>query len=68
MSLYLKEFEACKFAKTCPYNSTYESCQGASDNRKTKFVCDLVTESGSFKEGGFRNKNDSTGQMKLLLE
>ena len=69
MSLYLKKFEACPYRNKCPYNSgTYGLCQGSLETRKSEFVCDLVTEAGSFVEGGFRDRNDSTGRIKLLLE
>ena len=67
MPLVLRENQACPFESNCPYNR-FSSCYGANNDRKTEFVCDLVTEQGSFVNGGFRSKYDETGKMKLLVE
>ena len=67
MSLVLRENQACPHGNRCPYNRL-DACYGANNERKTTFVCDLVTEQGSFIQGGFRSKNDETGKMKLLVE
>lgn len=65
----LSENEVCKYAINCPYNNNIlNSCMGAQGNRNKLFVCDLVSESGVFTEGGFRSTHDETGKMKVIME
>lgn len=69
MSLVLKSNQACPHANSCPHNNAGDGyCHGANPNRGREFVCDLVTEQGSFIQGGFRSKYDETGKMKILVE
>ncbi len=67
MPLTLKESQPCPYSNECPYNRT-DQCYGARNDRNKEFVCDLVTEEGSFVQGGFRSKYDETGKMKILVE
>jgi len=71
MSLYLKQYEACKYGPICPYNNKTNApffCQGAQSERSTEFICDLVSENGIFSESGFRSPHDLTGKMKVIVE
>lgn len=67
MPLVLKENQGCPHGINCPYNR-FGDCYGARSDRNKQFVCDLITEQGSFVEGGFRSKYDETGKMKILVE
>jgi hypothetical protein len=71
MSLLLKENEVCKYSSGCPYNSgvsPHAYCMGANPNRNKSFICDLVSDSGTFTENKFRSAFDETGKMKVLME
>jgi len=69
MSLSLKANQQCPYRNSCPHNTgQFEQCNGASADRKIPFVCDLVSDEGTFIKEGFRNSNDETGKMKILLE
>lgn len=67
MPLILKENQPCPYSSGCPYNKSGE-CYGSRDDRNKVFVCDLVTEEGSYVKGGFRSKYDETGKMIILVE
>ena len=67
MPLILKENQSCPYSNECPYNRSDECC-GSRNDRNKEFVCDLITEEGSFVKGGFRSKYDETGKMKILVE
>jgi len=70
MSLTLKPNEACKYGNTCPYNNHtgLNFCIGANSQRPGPFVCELISDTGVFTEGGFRSKFDETGKMKVIVE
>lgn len=70
MSLKLSPKEACKYGSTCPYNNQtgFNFCIGSNPDRPGPFICDLVSEDGVIKEGGFRSQYDKTGKMKVILE
>lgn len=63
--LNLKPGEVCSYAGHCPYS---DSCQGTQSTRKTSFTCDFVSDTGTIKEGMFRNKLDQTGKMQVIME
>lgn len=68
MSISLKSNQPCPYRNSCPHNNNErEQCRGAIQDRDVPFVCDLVSDEGTFREG-FRNKHDETGKMKVLLE
>lgn len=67
MPLHLKENQECPYGNSCPYNRSSE-CYGAREERNKEFVCDLITEEGTFVQGGFRSKYDETGKMKILVD
>jgi len=64
MSLTIQPNESCSKQRQCPYA---ENCQGAHP-RELVFVCDFVGDDGRISEGLFRNANDKTGKMKILVE
>ncbi len=64
MSFKLKATEICPRRNDCQYA---ENCQGAAMRSHT-FVCDFVKEDGTIMEGKFRDPNDQTGKMKILVE
>jgi len=72
MGIKLSKFEICRFSDNCPFNSAHaqNQCRGASPDRNTEFVCDLVNEHGVFKNvvEGFRSSHDETGKMKIIME
>ena len=67
--MILKEYEVCKYAATCPFNSQIgnDFCYGADSKRSGQFECHLVSDDGVFSEG-FRSKHDKTGKMKIIVE
>jgi len=63
--LNLKPGETCSYADHCPYSN---SCQGTHSTRNTYFTCNFVSDTGTIKEGMFRNKLDQTGKMQVIME
>jgi hypothetical protein len=70
MSMILEAGEVCKVSN-CPYNSgscLTGTCYGARPDRDTTFTCEYVVNGKLLTDFGFRNAQDKTGKMKVIME
>lgn len=65
MSMILEAGEVCKITE-CPYNNGV--CHGARFDRTNKFTCEYVVNGKLLTDFGFRNPQDKTGKMKVIME
>jgi len=63
--LVLMENEKCHLAFRCEYE---DGCWGARTNRPNKFTCEFVDNQGNIKENCFRNPDDKTGKMQIIID
>jgi hypothetical protein len=67
--LVLEENQICPHGRTCPHNNNNPltgPCQGAIPNRGGKFYCEFYVN-GTITDG-YRNPEDKTGRMKLIID
>ena len=63
--LILSENQICPLKMKCKYAS---GCWGGKPNRQNKFTCEFVDNIGNIKDNCFRNPEDKTGKMKVIID